>query len=291
MPMTLIEGHYEVIGAAPDGDSVRFYPRERADWELVRSSRPIRSNQRGGAQLRLDGVDALETHYSAMGHELGVLHQPLHEAQSAAANLLQWIGFRRVERDAKEKVVSAQPARTPGYILTRFADAYGRCVAFAFEGKHPGKTGDQVYLDRSLLEESINYRLLSEGLAYPTYYSKLYFELRRAMTRAVVEAREAGRGIWERDRTTAGWMVAATLEQVQEEAFVLPKLFRRLVDYFALGAGDTSLAGFPEYLAQRDDRVFVLSEGQITNFDTVVETRGQTLRLLTSVEDLVFQEK
>jgi hypothetical protein len=63
MPMTLIEGHYEIVGAAPDGDSVKFYPAKKSDWEVVPDgSSAVRTNLRGGAQLRLDGIDALETH-------------------------------------------------------------------------------------------------------------------------------------------------------------------------------------------------------------------------------------
>jgi hypothetical protein len=35
MPMLVIEGSYRVVGAAPDGDSVRFYPNDPAEWDLV----------------------------------------------------------------------------------------------------------------------------------------------------------------------------------------------------------------------------------------------------------------
>jgi len=71
---------------------------------------------------------------------------------------------------------------------------------------------------------------------------------------------------------------------------ILPKLFRRLVDYLHLGADDTSLAGFADYLAQRNDRVLVLPDGDFTTFDTVVRVDGQNVRLTTAPENLVFQE-
>jgi hypothetical protein len=71
---------------------------------------------------------------------------------------------------------------------------------------------------------------------------------------------------------------------------ILPKLFRRLVDYFALNDDDPSLAGFPDYLAQRNDRVFILTTGHYTGFDYVVEVEKQVVRLTTAPENLVFQE-
>jgi hypothetical protein len=62
MPMTLIKGEYRVVGAAPDGDSIRFYPDAADAWE--RAGLNVRPNAAGGAQLRLEGIDALETHYT-----------------------------------------------------------------------------------------------------------------------------------------------------------------------------------------------------------------------------------
>ena len=111
------------------------------------------------------------------------------------------------------------------------------------------------------------------------------------MTKAVNTAQQAKKGIWAKDKTLTGFDVPGTLGRFQEEAYVLPKLYRRLLDYFALSGGDTSVDGFKAYLGERDDRIFVLSEGQITGFDTVVETNGQTVRLTKEPEDLVFQEK
>lgn len=292
MPMTLIEGHYEILGAAPDGDSVKFYPkRGKEDWKFVRSARPVQSNKRGGAQLRLDGVDALETHYAPTGGVLGTTHQPLEYGRTASKALLDWLGFKNVERAENETVTAGTPEKIPGHILTRFSDTYGRCVAFAFKGQHDAKTGDDVRFTVPMLKDTLNLHLLVQGHAYPTYYSKLFVDIRRAMTDAVEQAREGRRGVWANDKTMTGFKVGRDLDEVQEEAFVVPKLYRRLMDFIAFNGGDTSLVGFEEYLNERDDRVFILSEGQISGFDTVVETNGQTVKLLKPIEDLVFQEK
>ena len=109
------------------------------------------------------------------------------------------------------------------------------------------------------------------------------------LTKQALAAREAQKGVWAADRTQKGAAVK-TLASLTDDDVLLPKLFRRLVDYLALNAGDVSLAGFPAYLAQRADPVFILSTGHYTGFDFVVAVKGQTVRLTTEPEDLVFQE-
>ena len=54
-------------------------------------------------------------------------------AHAAAARLLQRLRFGGVQRD-RERVASSTPVQTEGYILTRFADKYGRAVSFAYAG-------------------------------------------------------------------------------------------------------------------------------------------------------------
>ncbi|MEV5753740.1 hypothetical protein AB0L00_38470 [Actinoallomurus sp. NPDC052308] len=72
---------------------------------------------------------------------------------------------------------------------------------------------------------------------------------------------------------------------------ILLKLFRRLVDYFTLGAGNASLDGFRDFLANRGDRLIIIPDTHVTGFDTVVEvTGGRTVRLTHPPEDLVFIE-
>ncbi|HWO11403.1 MAG TPA: hypothetical protein VNN80_18040 [Polyangiaceae bacterium] len=291
MPLTLIEGTYRVIGAAPDGDSMKFYPKRKADWALIGNPNPVRANQSGGAQLRLDGVDALETHYSPPGGgAIGTVHQPPDLAHAAAQAALEWLGFSAVKRDPSEIVTAASPSEVEGYILTRFADKYGRPVAFGFRGPAPKKSGESVYLDEALLKQSLNWHMLLEGQAYPTYYSKLYPDIRRSMTSAVQAARSSGKGLWPQDLTSTGFEVGA-LDEVQAQAVIMPKLFRRLLEYFAFNAGDTSLTGFKEYLAAHGDTLYILPEGHRTGFDYVVKVERQSVKLERPVEALIFDEK
>jgi hypothetical protein len=72
---------------------------------------------------------------------------------------------------------------------------------------------------------------------------------------------------------------------------ILPKLFRRLVDYLHLNGDDPSLAAFKDYLAQQDDRLYVIPTAQKTGLDTLVEVSGQTVKLTRRPEELVYDEK
>jgi len=288
LPLTVIKGEFRIIGAAPDGDSVRFYPS--ADRAFERAGLPVRTNQAGGAQLRLEGIDSLETHYSAQVGNLGVLHQPLAHAHAAADRLLTLLGFTDVERNDNETVTSATPANTPGYIFTRFADTFGRCVAFAFPGQIDHDDLAPRFVEPADLATSANLDVLAAGLAYPTYYSMLFPDLRAALTETVIAARAAGVGLWPEDVTQTGVTVEG-LDTLTEVAVILPKLFRRLVDYLAINDGDPSLAGLPAYLAMRDDRLFVVSRGAATGFDNVIEVDGQRVLLQHPPEDLVFIER
>src|SRR3954469_9457451 len=140
MPMLCLAGTYRITGTEPDGDSGRVVPRDPAGWDALRGldrggGLPrFRVNAPGGPQLRLDGVDALETHYAPVGGPS--LPQPLGLAHEAGAELLRWLGFRQVERDG-ERVTSVAEDDRPGFILTRTADTYGRCVALVGRGDPP----------------------------------------------------------------------------------------------------------------------------------------------------------
>jgi len=129
---------------------------------------------------------------------------------------------------------------------------------------------------------------MATGLAYPTFYLNLFPDLRGDLAKQAEQSRPKT-GLWALDRTQKGVEVGS-LATLTDDAVVLPKLFRRLVDYLTLNDDDPDLAGFPAYLAQRDDRVFILSTGHYTGFDYVVEVKKQVVRLTTAPEDLVFQE-
>jgi endonuclease YncB( thermonuclease family) len=290
MPLTLIKGTFSIKGAAPDGDSIRFIPDDPSLWQRLENR--VRPNRSGGVQLRLDAIDALETHFQPRIGAFGTQRQPEQFGDKAAARLLDLVGFdsTTVERGRGEVIRAADPSTVKGYILTRFADTYGRAIAFAFGGESDESDGDSLFVTSDQLEQSANYQLVAEGLVYPTFYSKLYVDLRSALTAAAEAARSAESGLWAEDVTNKGFELER-LQTITEEAVILPKLFRRLINYLAINDDSVDLSGFSDYLKGNDDRVLVLSEGRITGFDNLIEVNEQTLRLIHPPEDLVFIEK
>ncbi len=206
--MTHIKGSYRIGGSSPDGDSVRFYPDDPTVWTAVGIT--VRANAGGGVQLRLDAIDALETHYTPP-HAAMQWRQPVELGQGAGSRLLELLGFTSVARDDRGYVTTAVPEQTPGYILTRFVDKYGRAVATAFPGRRRGRLADgaQVYLDVDELRRSVNAQLLAEGWVYPTFYSKLYVDLRQDLAASAVAARDAGAGVWAADATLSGFRLTS----------------------------------------------------------------------------------
>ncbi|MBH8573175.1 nuclease [Nostocaceae cyanobacterium CENA369] len=289
MTMTSIQGNFRIIKAAPDGDSIRFYPNNPQLWEKLLPTRVV-TNRAGGAQLRLDSIDALETHFNPRGDSIGVQHQPLELAHSAASELLKFLGFKKITRNANEVVTAAEPEAIPGFILTKFADTYGRSVAFAFKGNSDVEDGSSIYLDKSLLKKSANYHLLAKGLVYPTFYSKLYPDIRKELILVTEKVRKEKKGLWALDKTNDGF-VLEDLETITDNVVILPKLFRRLLGYLAINDGSISIEKFVEYLKSLGDRLIILPEGHVTGFDFVVKVEGQNIKLTSQPEDLVFLEK
>jgi endonuclease YncB( thermonuclease family) len=286
MPLNSIKGHYRIQHSEPDGDSVHFHPADPDAFTRLHLS--ARVSGQGATQLRLEAIDALETHYSPRVAGGFLQHQPLGLAHAAAAELLRLLGFTDVQRDG-EQVTASTPDQTEGYILTRFADKYGRAVSFAYAGASDHQDLDSVFVDPALLGQSVNHQLVAAGLVYPTYYSKLFPDLRDALTTAANQARGDQRGVWAEDATTSGATITS-LAQLDDQLVLLPKLFRRLVDYLALGAGSIALDGFLAFLASRDDRLFVISEAHATGLDNITQVDGQTVRLLHPPDDLIFIE-
>src|SRR3954469_15217907 len=275
MPMLCLAGAFHVLGTQPDGDSVRFRPDDPAAWDEVPGAHAVRRNAAGAAQLRVDAIDALEPHYTPPGGH--TLHQPLELADAAAAELLSWIGFTGVQRDG-ETVTAVAADDRPGFILTRGADLYGRCVALVGRGAAPAASGEQVVVDVALLRTTANHHLIATGLAYPTFYTKLYADLRSELAAQSGAARAAAAGVFAGDRTQAGVTVESPAT-LSDEAVILPKLFRRLTEYLQLNAGDPSLAGFKAFLTQQDDGLWIVPTGEKTDFATVVDVTGQTVRM------------
>ncbi|MDD1762040.1 MAG: hypothetical protein LUQ59_07375 [Methanothrix sp.] len=279
MSFTLIKGTFHVTGYSPDGDSVRFRALDSSLWKRL-SGPAVQANARGHAQLRIEAVDALETHY--MGFS-----QPLGAARTAGDFLLSFLGIDDVEWDENERTVVKARDGTEGYILARSTESNRRPVAFVFAGKSDEKDGAEINLDRSILKNSLNYRLLARGLAYPMYYNGLFSDLRSPLSRAVANARSGGLGLWPLDKTNKGFSVSS-LKAITEEVAVLPKLFRRIISYMGEGG---KIDGFKEQLQKGCEPLVRISEVHFTRLDALVEMKGEKVRLSEPPENLIFMDK
>jgi endonuclease YncB( thermonuclease family) len=289
VPLFVINGTYRVIGSVSSGDSVRFYPDEPQAFSSLGLG--VRTDAGGGARLRLAGIDALEIAYTPRG-SVTTWHQPAELAAAGASALAMALGFGQLHYGEGGSVAASVPAGTPGHILTWGGDSHGRVVGFALPARSRG-TPDlaQVELQAAGVRDSVNWMLLRQGLAYPVGFSRLHPDVRAEFAAAAAHARDQQRGVWPRDVTHSGFRLTDR-EQLQEDIVLLPRLFRRLIDYLELeGPGGVSLSGFPAYLAARDDRLVTLPEGHVTGFDTVVEVQQQSVRLALPLERLVFFER
>jgi endonuclease YncB( thermonuclease family) len=278
MPFQLIKGTFHVVGASPDGDSLRF---RADDLGLIRGLAGSRPKIVGGdkVQLRLEAIDTLETHYAGR-------HQPDRWARAATERLLAFVGITSVQWDARHATVVAAADGTRGWILSREIEKNGRPVSFLFSGDPGQADGASVTLDVAQLRASYNHAALREGLAYPTYYQGLFSDLRAELTAVATQARAANQGLWPDDKTTAGFD-AVNLGVIIDQRPILPKLFRRLSDFMAARG---SAVGFRDAMAASQEPVLDLTTQNFTHFDTFIEQANGSvrIRLTRNPEELVF---
>jgi Lamin Tail Domain len=295
MSYTLLHGSFVIRypdlpreGPEPDGDTIKFLPDTPVLVETLprRSGTPPDLNARG-ISVRLEAIDALETHF-------GETHQELAGANAARDELLRLLGFTNVVffDDLPNKVQSADQDAVRGYVLTNGIDGNGRLIAFVYPGEHPGPDGMTVFVDEALVDQSLNAQLLAAGQAYPAFYATLPADLRTHLAK-VSEATRAAQppvGLW--PRSTADPDGPATIADLDgaEQLVMWPKLFRRIVPYLASGFGDFS--GFDAWLradpVNRDDELFLLDPLERGNMHDVVRGVGQQLQLTVWPEDFII---
>ena len=156
MPYTLLRGNFVIRypdlprqGPEPDGDTVKFLPDTPGLVEALprRSGRLADINARG-ISVRLEAIDALETHFEEA-------HQELAGANRARDELLAELGFTNVVffDDLPNKVQSADQDSLRGHVLSNGIDGNGRLIAFVYPGDHQGPDGAAVFVDPALVDQ------------------------------------------------------------------------------------------------------------------------------------------
>ncbi len=274
MDYVLINGVYQAVGHSPDGDSIKFQAANPLLWKRINTENREVFEQAltlnaGVVTLRLQGVDALETHYAppkpptpddVKGRVSAVLtepkaisyKQPTEIGRLAANQFLGMLGFTSVRwRNSPrgtyitEAIVSTTKAlvkvqgqdNIPGFIVTGDVERNGRPISWVFPGTTALADGAIISTPQlaEMAEQSANYQLLRQGLIYPLYYMTLGGKLRQKLDKAVQEAQAAARAT--PTATTNLWAIDRSLNgltlpsvsAIATEVLVYPELFRRLL--------------------------------------------------------------
>jgi endonuclease YncB( thermonuclease family) len=276
-------------GPEPDGDTVKFRPDSPVLVEALsrRSGTPADLGARG-VSIRLEGVDALETHFADT-------HQETAGARQARDVLLEQLGFTDVRyySDLPNKVESADQDALRGHVLSNGIDGNGRVIGFVYPGDPAEADGAWVFVDEPRVDLSANALLLAQGLVYPAFYSTLPASLRDHLAGASRAARAArpALGLWPRSTADPDGPVEVRDLASLETLVLWPKLFRRLVPYLA--AGFTDLDSLDAWLradpVNRDDALYLLDRRERGNLHDVVRASGHAVQLTVWPEDFVIE--
>jgi endonuclease YncB( thermonuclease family) len=277
----------QTVGLQPDGDSIHFKPANPDLLDKLKRRGPgVRLTADGSLNLRMEGIDALELHYAGA-------RQPAPLPEQARDRLLALVGIT-VSQWGPDGVTARPPVptdRRPGYILASELDIHGRPVAFVFSGASPHADGAVVQLGIEELDRSANAQLLRDGLVFPLFYDTLPAPLRLGLTQAARGAPRDQAGVWRFPPTAP--TPAKSLEGIQTDAVLYPKLFRRLVDFFRdEPSGD--LRDLPGWLGTKneDDAVMVLSQGSNwTRLSEVLAIGDGRIALRFEPSELVFRSR
>lgn len=290
---TLIKGNYWIHnpdhprqGPQPDGDTVRFAPDS---VDLIRglpriSGRPPNITAGGQINVRYEGIDTLETHFSNT-------HQNLPFANAAREYNLAQLGFSDVQffPDLPNVVQAVDQNPLPGYALANGIEANGRLLGLVFSGTTIRADGEKVFVNNAVLDQSVNAKLVAAGLAYVEPYDTMPMSLVRHLRTVLHATRNASKGLWSDESVTTDRAVRIqSLEDIQ--ALVMwPKLFRRLVSYF--DEGNIGLGQFDAWIRDdpigRDDTLR-LPDGEKGNMHDSYLIDNDTLQLQFRPEDLLI---
>jgi endonuclease YncB( thermonuclease family) len=274
----VIAGTFHIKGFQPDGDSIRFQANKQEHWNFF-TWKTATDKAAKKKQLRVEAIDALETHYEGY-------YQPRAFALAALESLLELLQIHTVTYSlSMTQVVDASDGKA-GFIASATVDPFGRPVSYVFP-KDANLT-DGAVMDSSELpvENSINFQLAREGLVYPTFYTttdKVFAEKIRAV---VARARATKRGIWSIDRTAD--FTLWDIRTLQEDNLIMPKLFRRLVFFFA---NYSDFGKLEEYMKKQRDNLTLWDGTKKRSLADLMTIEGRRLRMSTPVEDILFSPK
>lgn len=263
---TLIQGTYYVVGMSPDADSIKFKADDPAHWHKINTDNRDKlekalAKEGGIVTIRLQAIDALETHYSPPtlrppadlrskaqaidSPKRGNHQQPPQFGDLATSTFLAFMGVTEVEWGRwgfrtwidkatvnGRRVADEGQDAIPGYILTDDVERNGRPLGWVFTGPPPYADGAQLSKQQvgEMIPASANHFLLARGTVYPFFYMDLPGAIRIPLMEAARSAQQNPDqdDVWLHDRTPQGVDLPA-LTPLYEDTVVYPYLFRRIV--------------------------------------------------------------
>lgn len=271
MPFTLIKGRFRPQVGFPDGDSVRFLADDLSLWLRLEGRRPnlgTGETTKDTVQLRFEGIDSIEK----------AAIKPL--STQSRNNMFKLIGFDPDDNPEPE-----------GFVLSRATDSNaGRPVSFVFAGSTPLIDGSSVFLDTQMIRDSVNYKQVLEGFAYPLYYDTLFAGLRNQFNQGLKIAKTNQLGYWPTDATLTGVTINSK-EDLSKIPPIWPKLWRRLQEYAGkpislTPEGSFSLENLIDFLKEKNERIDIISTTDRTGLHNVVEVIGNQVKLLQPPENI-----
>jgi endonuclease YncB( thermonuclease family) len=286
----VIKGEFVIKDKEPDGDSVRFIASNPKLYRALKRSYRIKpSNQDKSVQLRFEGIDAPELHYGSAVQPLG---------KEARDQLLDWMGFQNIQFTGKEgnRVTASDPERIPGAILSTAAETNGRPVSYVVLDAKQLNDGRWVEVNDALLKQTLNFRLLEEGLAYYTAYTSAPMSHREFLREVASKAQDEKLGVWGEDRTSEFTLNDQDSLSPPDGQLILPKLFRRCTDYlrevnkgFRGNLGDWLLS--TEGTSRPENDRVVVGDAMELKLSDLLEQRNNRIAFQADLLDIVFVEK
>lgn len=260
MPFTLIKGKYTPKFGIPDGDTLRFVADNLELWNKLDGRGVKISENNNSVPLRLEAIDAIEKGAT----------RPL--SVKAKDNLLKLINYDENQNPSPR-----------GYILSRMTDdKTRRPICFVFADDTSENDGKDVFLERNSVRDSVNYKQMNDGYAYPLYYNTLFASLRDEFNKALSHAKQNNIGYWPTDATRKGVRVNSHADLAGINP-IWPKIWRRLDEYLRT---NNSLDGFIEWLEDRNERIDILSIMEERGLQDLVEVTNNTVKLKDDPENL-----
>jgi hypothetical protein len=274
----VIAGTFHIKGFQPDGDSIRFQAVNQTNWDFftweTESGKLAKKKQ-----LRIEAIDALETHYEGY-------HQPRAFAIAALESLLELLQISTVTYSLSLTQVVAANDGKPGFIASAAIDPFGRPISYVFP--KDAELTDGTIMDSETLpvEKSINFQLAREGLVYPTFYTTTDRAFAEKIRAVVARARATKRGIWSIDRTSDFTLL--DIRTLQEDNLIMPKLFRRLVGFYERYSEFDKL---PEYMKKQRDNLTLWDGTKKRSLADLMTFDGRRMQMKTPIEDILFSPK